>query len=408
MNCPRCGAVQRRETARFCHICGATIELAPTNVQARTPANAAPESASPSAQAPRTVSFTPHGPDEQRLEGKQALPENQPPQQPAGSYPTWLDTAPTALGEQQPAGPHEESRRQRAPAAEPAPAAFPDWAEAAPASGQQQERFSQARPAPSVWPNEPPAWGQQLQPAFPKAEDAPAWRERPLSPPQSSQRNLSQGPFEGRAAPPPSWQSPAMEHSVRPAARGPVSGALHRPRTTRRRRPPLGIIITLSLLLVFVVAGVGIYVFVSSASGPALSAFQTYTDPGHHFTIKYPTVWTVKSLPNGVRFADATNTAELSVTYTPNSSNLTAEQYANQQAEKEGIHTPDTQTFAGTTWVERSGIVTQTSGISQVIYLFVTVTNNLIYEVREVAPLDGYKEPNQAAFMPMLQSLTLS
>ncbi|HEU5370008.1 MAG TPA: hypothetical protein VFU69_16155, partial [Ktedonobacterales bacterium] len=149
------------------------------------------------------------------------------------------------------------------------------------------------------------------------------------------------------------------------------------------------------------------------ASGPSSqepSAFATYTDPGHHFSIPYPTVWTVKQLSNGVRFADATDTAELWVTYTPNTSNLKAADFADQEAAKAGISAPapDSQTFAGTTWVQRSGIVTQTSGLSQDIFIFVTTSsNNLLYEVREVAPLDGYKEPNQSAFMPMLQKLTL-
>jgi hypothetical protein len=162
------------------------------------------------------------------------------------------------------------------------------------------------------------------------------------------------------------------------------------------------------LLLVFIVAGFGIYALASGPGGQEISAFSPYQDPGGHFSIQYPSVWTVKKVSNGVRFADATDTAELWVTYTPNTANQTAEQFANQEAAKEGISTPDTTTFAGATWVERSGIVTQTSGISQDIFLFVTISNNIIYEVREVAPLDGYKEPNQTAFMPMLQSLKLT
>lgn len=175
----------------------------------------------------------------------------------------------------------------------------------------------------------------------------------------------------------------------------------------KRRRLPIGVIITLALLGVFVVAGLGIYAVASGSVAQEPSAFLTYTDAGHHFKIQYPNVWTVKKLVNGARFADATNTAELSITYTPNTNNLTAAQFADQEAAKENISTPDTQTFAGQTWVQRSGIVTQTSGISQDIFIFVTLANNLLYEVREVAPLDGYKEPNQAAFMPMLQSLVL-
>ncbi len=93
--------------------------------------------------------------------------------------------------------------------------------------------------------------------------------------------------------------------------------------------------------------------------------------------------------------------------YTPNTTNLSAAQFADQEAAKENINTPDTATFAGATWVERSGIVTQTSGISQDIFLFVTVHNNTLFEVREVAPLDGYNGPNQTVFMRMLQYLML-
>ena len=156
------------------------------------------------------------------------------------------------------------------------------------------------------------------------------------------------------------------------------------------------------------IAGAAIYVFASGSASQEPAAFLSYSDPGHHFSIHYPNVWTVKQTANGARFVDATNTAELSVTYTSNTANLTAAQFADQEAATENISTPDSQTFAGATWVERSGIVTQTSGISQDIFIFVTVSNNFLYEVREVAPLDGYKEPNQAAFMPMLQSLSLT
>ena len=171
---------------------------------------------------------------------------------------------------------------------------------------------------------------------------------------------------------------------------------------------PLGVWVTAGLLLVFILGGVGVYAVVSSAGGQGLSAFVNYTDPNHHFTIKYPTVWNYKRLDNGVRFADATNTAQLSVTYTPNTSNLTAQQFADQEAQKQSLNTPDTRTFAGQTWVVRSGIVTQKSGIAQDIFIFVALDNNLLYEITEVTPLDGYQQPNQAAFMPMLQSLTLS
>lgn len=147
---------------------------------------------------------------------------------------------------------------------------------------------------------------------------------------------------------------------------------------------------------------------ISSAGGQEPSAFVNYTDANHHFSIQYPSVWNSKRLSNGAQFADATNTAQLSVTYIPNTSNLTAQQFADQEAAKENINTPDTQTFAGQTWVVRSGIVTQTSGISQDIFLFVTLYHGFLFEVREVAPLNGYQQPNQTAFMPMLQSLKLT
>src|SRR6185437_15294632 len=173
-------------------------------------------------------------------------------------------------------------------------------------------------------------------------------------------------------------------------------GAFQRSRPVKRRRLPLGVLITLGLILVFVLAGVGLYAIANGSSGQEPAAVQTYVDP-HHFSIQYPVVWTVKKLSNGVQFSDATNTAALLVTYIPNTSNLSAAAFANQEAAKENISTPDSQNFAGITWVQRSGIVTQTSGISQVIFIFVAASNNLLYEVREVAPLDGYKEPNQTA-----------
>ncbi|HEY7125696.1 MAG TPA: hypothetical protein VH540_17200 [Ktedonobacterales bacterium] len=166
----------------------------------------------------------------------------------------------------------------------------------------------------------------------------------------------------------------------------------------------LGLFVPLALLLVFVLVGLGVYFLITSPSTPEASAYLTYNDTQHQFSIQYPNVWTKKQLDSGVRFADVTNTAELSVTYAPNTANQTAEQYADQLAAKEGISTPDTKTFAGENWVVRSGIVTQTSGISQDIFIFVTLHNNVFFEIREVAPLDGYRD-DQPTFMKMLQSL---
>lgn len=392
MICPRCGAVRRRETARFCHECGATFEPSPANIQPGIPESSTPAPAPQHVRPPRPAASSPRGPEEHPIPEKQMPFAGPPPQQPSAGYPGWQNEAPAGQREQQPISPYEN--KSQAPES-------PHMAHGYPSGG--------ARLAPPVWPEEPPAWGeQQPQPAFPSIGEASALRERPASPGQHMPRDLNQGTVEGHAEPLVAWQAAAPERPLRSSTRGPVPGALHRSRPITKRRLPLGVIVTLGLLLVFVVAGVGIYAIVTGSGNQEPSSFLTYTDPGHHFTIQYPTVWTVKQLPNGVRFADATNTAELSVTYTPNSSNLTAVQFANQQAAKEGISTPDTQTFAGTTWVQRSGIVTQTSGISQDIFLFVTVANNLLYEVREVAPLDGYKEPNQTVFIPMLKSLTLS
>lgn len=168
----------------------------------------------------------------------------------------------------------------------------------------------------------------------------------------------------------------------------------------------LGLFLPLALILIFVLVGLGVYFLVTTPSNPEPSAYQTYNDPQHQFSIAYPTVWTKKPLDNGVRFVAASGTAELSVTSTPNTANQTAGQFADQQAAKEGISTPDTKTFAGQTWVVRSGIVTQTSGISQDIFLFVTLHNNVFFEIREVAPLDGYRDI-QPIFMKMLDTLVL-
>lgn len=437
MVCTRCGAVQRRATARFCHICGATIELAPTNVQPDTSDRPTPEAAPQYAPSIKTVSFSSPEPDEQARSEEQPSSESQLSQPPPVNYPNWFDEAPTTQRDQPPARPNEYETQPPAPFAQPAwiaaPQAAPQQESAAPAFDQQPDAFppathqqamppeSQAWPptpaakdaryAPPAWTDDPPLWERQPQEAFPKAEEASADRpERGRAFPAAAHISNARKPasFAERPEPAAGWQAPAAEPPSRAAARGPVPGAFQRSRPVRQRRLPLGVIITLGLLLVFVIAGVGIYAFAYGSGGQVSSAFMTYTDPGHHFRIQYPTVWNVKKLSDGVSFDNATNTAQLAVTYIPNTSNLQAEDFANQEAAKENINTPDSQTFAGMTWVERSGIVTQTSGVSQDIFIFVAAANNLLYEVREAAPLNGYKEPNQSAFMPMLQSLTLS
>ncbi len=430
MVCTRCGAVQRRASARFCHECGATFELAPTNVQPDASDSPIPEVEAQYAPSIRTVAFTSESDEKTRLQ-EQPLAEAQLPQPAPAEYPNWIGEAPTALRDQ-PAARSEEAKNQAAePFAPPAWLASSNQERAETPFGNQQQPFTPAakeqtslsenqqwppvspargpRSAPRAWTDDPTGWERQPQEAFPHPEKASPARGGTFPAAQNSPHSFNQGPFEERSDPPAApWQTPLAERPNRAATRGPVPGAFQRPRPVKQRRLPLGVIITLGLLLVFIIVGVGIYAIASGSGGQELAAFATYNDPGQHFSIKYPTVWTVKKLPDGVQFADATNTAELSVTYTPNSSNLSAEDFANQEAAKENISTPDSQTFAGTTWVERSGIVTQTSGISQDIFIFVTAANNLLYEVREVAPLDGYKEPNQTDFMPMLQSLKLT
>lgn len=436
MVCTRCGAVQRRATARFCHECGATIELAPTNVHANdteTPTEIAANEVAPQhAPSLRPVSLTSPERQEDRKPAKQSPPESQSPQQPAVDYPNWHDEAPTLLRDQPPAPDYEPKSQSPTSFPQPASAASPSQETASPPFGNPPEPFARAaqnqgfipesqqmpqasaargpRHAPAVWPEEPSTWESQPPEMFPHTRDAQAVNASAFSSAQHVPGAMSEEPFDGRAGAPLSWQTPPAEPPNRSTARGPVPGAFQRPRPVKRRRLPIGVIVTLGLIVVFVVAGVTIYALASGPSSQEPSAFATYTDPGHHFSIPYPTVWTVKQLSNGVRFADATDTAELWVTYTPNTSNLKAADFADQEAAKAGISAPapDSQTFAGTTWVQRSGIVTQTSGLSQDIFIFVTTSsNNLLYEVREVAPLDGYKEPNQSAFMPMLQKLTL-
>jgi hypothetical protein len=255
-------------------------------------------------------------------------------------------------------------------------------------------------------------------------EAIPPTRERPFpaskyrqpNPPADPFGDLNEGPTNWPSAVarpigdlnegPTNWPS-AAARPTRSSA-GPVPASLPRPQRAKRRRLPLSILVSSGLLLVFILAGFGIYAVISSSAGQEPPALVNYTDPNHHFSIPYPSVWNYKRLPNGVQFADVTNTAGLSVTYTPNTSNLTAQQFADQEAAKENLNTPDTQTFAGQTWIVRSGIVTQNSGISQDIFIFVTLYHNFLFEVREVAPLNGYQQPNQTAFMPMLQKLTLT
>ena len=434
MICTRCGTEQRRETARFCHQCGGTtFAPSPTNVQPdlnELPVSEAAEAAPEDIPTLNTVTYNPPEPD-MFMPQERAPEQPRYPPQPARNYPNWHDEAPTALPEDPPTRP---APPDHAPvfAAPPAWDAPPRREPAAPPYSRQPDGFAPmatnqafapenrpmsseppargARPAPPTWAQEPPAWERQTPPAFPADEEPVVVRARGVPPAQHHvQSHPNQASFEGRGEPPIAWQTPPAEPPSRSAARGPVPGGLQRPRPApKRRRVPLGVIITLALLLVFVIAGAAIYVFASGSASQEPAAFLSYSDPGHHFSIHYPNVWTVKQTANGARFVDATNTAELSVTYTSNTANLTAAQFADQEAAAENISTPDSQTFAGATWVERSGIVTQTSGISQDIFIFVTVSNNFLYEVREVAPLDGYKEPNQAAFMPMLQSLSLT
>ncbi len=473
MICTRCGTVQRRETARFCHVCGAAIEPAPAPSQPShgfrpftltppEPGNNRPgESLGADTNQPETATEAGGRDSIAELAGEApALPTqssiaNQP-QQPADRYADWQQRPSPAPPDQQPPRRQEQASPRFALSDAPVSSEVADWTAAAPPAAQMLAQSSNlsgnqnphttpesltAEPVRAGWHDQQPVWQgsaaqqgpQTLDPVqrrdtiiaesadayFPerpqprtptghleRESGTPAAQERSFSARQPRQHGMSHDPFGELPGHPPTWEASTSERPTRSTA-GPVPASLPRFQTRKQRRLPLGIIVSVGLVLICAVASFGIYTLVSSAGTPEPSAFLTYTDPNHHFSIRYPAVWTVKQLPNGARFADSTNTAEFRITYTANIANQTAQQFADQEAAKEGITTPDSKVFAGQTWVVRSGIVTQTSGIAQDIFIFVTVHNNTIFEIREVAPLDGFKEPNQAVFLPMQQSLVL-
>lgn len=426
MICTRCGTVQRRETAKFCHVCGATIEPAPANAQPVSARLSATEATTQQAHGLRPISLTPpqsrgqSAPEslvtetaaaelstqaaeeydsttsaadasaddsaQPALSNQPSQPAWQPSEQPGGNAADWQQTPPVSPSDQQPMWPNNRSQEEETPFTTPF---------AAPAA-------PSARP--TAWPSMTPSWQQQPQEDVSERRLPTINRERPFPTAQQHRPNSAANPFGDPDEQPANW--PSAARPLRSSA-GPVPASLPRPQRARRRRLPLSILVSSGLLLIFILAGFGIYAVINSAGGQEPSAFVNYTDANRHFSIQYPSVWNYKRLPNGVKFADATDTAELSVTYVANTSNLTAQQFADQEAAPENLNGPDTKTFAGQTWVVRSGIVTQTSGISQDIFIFVTLYNNFLFEVREVAPLNGYKEPNQTAFMPMLQRLKL-
>ncbi len=446
MICTRCGTVQRRETAKFCHLCGAPIEPAATNVQPDSTGIPAIESAPQPAQLFKPIALLPGEPDS----GNAAQREPEPSTLPG-------ETADEQMRRER----YADENTLKTPAValpgeavptidQPLPQAAPylKWEEPfAPGRDQPMGRYQQSQtarashPQPSIWPQERPLAEEHLEDtpdawkASLAASEASTLRERSHQwsteyayaeiRPNHPRDHLPSTPQGRRTTPArtlPEVQDEApmasLERPIRSTARGPVPGAFSQPKRVKRRRLPLGIAITVGLLLVFVLAGFGLYT-VLGAGPQEPSALTPYTDPGHHFSIQYPTVWTIKKPTNhasGVRFTDATDTAELWVTYTPTPPNLTKDQenqfenqFADQEAASAGIATPapGTDTFAGATWIMRTGIVTLTSGISQQILLYITVHNNLCFEVREVAPLNNYNGPNQTVFMPMLQTLIL-
>ena len=449
MICTRCGTVQRRETARFCHLCGAQIEPAAAEVQLDSAEIPTLESAPQPAQPFKPIALLP------RESGGSDAAEVQPTESDHPESPGFV--ADKQIEHERYA---DEATLKTPAVASPGQAGLamnqalpqltvdaPGWEEPPTPPRMQQEGRHYPRqatrgssPQPSVWPQEqasaderleaPPGhWNvgaavsqasifpERLQQASAGEYHRAGAGAKPLGDPRSpTTQNRRTSPtrasLEARDGAPAIRRAASAERPLRSTARGPVPGSLSRPRRARRRRLPLGIIITLGLVLVFILAGLGIYALVTSTGSTESSAFLTYSDPGHHFSIQYPNVWSIQKPTNGahgVRFTDATDTAELWVTYTTSSPTLTVAQFADQEAANAGIATPapDMDTFAGATWVVRSGVVTQTSGISQQILLYVTLHNNVFFEVRKVAPLNNYPEPNQAAFMPMLQSLTL-
>lgn len=173
-----------------------------------------------------------------------------------------------------------------------------------------------------------------------------------------------------------------------------------------KKRGVSGKRVLLALLVLLILGGGGALAYYQYSSGGA-QPYQSFRSSALGVTLSYPQGWTAKvnQAQTSVYFADSNQTDQVTLsTATTNGQQIS--QYLTQESTQLGItgaHTGLTLTFAGTSWQEIQGSVTQ-KGVTNTLALYVTEHNNRFYTLILQAPTTTYAQIDQEDFKPLRNS----
>lgn len=192
-------------------------------------------------------------------------------------------------------------------------------------------------------------------------------------------------------------------NTPRPGAPTPVQ-----PAKARRRKRMSGRTVALLVLFLLVVGASSFLVFYQSTSGGAIiQPYQSFQNNTLGVAFNYPQGWkvTVDQAHNSAHFADNDQTGQ--ITFSMAAANgQQLNQYLSQETAQLGItalQTAPTLTFAGASWQQVQGDVTQ-KGATWTTALYVTEQNNRFYVLAFQAPATAYKQMEQDNFAPLRHS----
>lgn len=228
----------------------------------------------------------------------------------------------------------------------------------------------------------------------------------PFNPPSQSGNPLQQpeGP-EGQMAPeahPSSGPRPPI-NTPQPELSA-VSAALAHQHKKRRSGRVLAIVI---IMLLLVGASSWYVINYQPFTNPLSHPYQAYQSASFGFALDYPEKWVVTTDParGVVHFADTSHTGQVDLSITP-SSGQTLEQYLSAIVDQEGITGQSTAprvSFAGATWEQLHGTVTQ-SGATYTIVVYTAQHNDRYYALAMMAPPTVYEQMEQDNFTHLRNS----
>lgn len=231
---------------------------------------------------------------------------------------------------------------------------------------------------------------------------------RPSTPfPDSLTQRPPQMPSDPFAQRSPSFAMSAPPDTPRPAPEA-VDSAV---RGSRQKRPA-GRVLVLAVVFLVILGGAAGTVFnwpwvaqffVAPSTTQPYQAFQNNT---FGVSLSYPQAWKVQvdQAHNVVHFVDSSQTGQINLSEKTATGQIN--DYLNQQTAQLGIASPKTNpavTFAGSSWQEVQGTVTQ-NGAAYTIALYVTQHNGHFYSLTFLAPVPVFGQMETNNFAPLRSS----